>query len=172
MRLLFVVAVLGGVAALRPAPAPVGRRALLGGAAAAFVAQPFAAFAAGDLSDLNLDAPSAPVAMPVGDLDSGGAAPIQMITLGDAAAKKPRTDTPAARIKELEKLGGSATAKEKKELCAAPQHLVARARACGHTSLIASRARAPPNPRPRTPDRARRKRLKTEEMCELLGRGC
>lgn len=124
MRLFFALlsgVALSGVAALSPpARTPVGRRALLGGAAAAFVARPFAAFAAGDLSDLDLDAPSAPVAMPVGDLDSGGGGDgfVKMITLGDAAVKKPRTDTPAARIKELEKLGGSATAKEKKELCA------------------------------------------------------
>ena len=109
-----------------PAPVPAvfaGRRALLAGALVA-LAVPSTALA-GDLSDGDLSAPSA--AQP---LEVATPLTISVMDVAEAGAKK--KTGPAARIKELQAKGGSATDKERKEL----------------------------------------KRLKQEEMCELLGKGC
>ena len=109
-----------------PAPVPAvfaGRRALLAGALVALAAPSTAL--AGDLSDGDLSAPSAAEPLEV-------ATPLTISVMDVAEAGAKKKTGPAARIKELQAKGGSATDKERKEL----------------------------------------KRLKQEEMCELLGKGC
>ena len=100
-----------------------GRRALLAGALVALAAPSTAL--AGDLSDGDLSAPSAAEPLEV-------ATPLTISVMDVAEAGAKKKTGPAARIKELQAKGGSATDKERKEL----------------------------------------KRLKQEEMCELLGKGC
>lgn len=109
-----------------PAPAGfAGRRALLAGALVALAA-PSTAFAEQILKmDDDLSAPAE--AQPI---EEAKPLAISVVSVEEAGAAKKKG--PAARIKELQAKGGSATDKEKKEL----------------------------------------KRLKQEEMCELLGKGC
>jgi len=66
------------------------------------------------LSDLDMDDSSGPVVSSVGDLDAAEPIKIGVVTL-DASGKKPKKDTPANRLKELQ-AKKDLTDKEKKEL--------------------------------------------------------
>lgn len=101
--------------------------------AAALLLSRESASALSDLSMSDLDIGDKPVAAAVGDLsapDVGEPIAVGVVTL-DANGKKPKRDTPASRLKELQ-ARNDLSEKEKKEL----------------------------------------RRLKADEMCEMLGRGC
>jgi len=96
----------------------LGRRAVAAQAASFAAALVLSQQDASALSDLNMGemdiGSSKPAASSVGDIDMGEPIKIGVVTL-DANGKKPKKDTPASRLKELQ-AKGNLTDKEKKEL--------------------------------------------------------
>lgn len=139
----------------------VGQAAL---AATLILSQSASALSDLTMNDLDVGGGSS-VAVSVGDLSASEAEPIKIgvVTL-EAGQKKPKKDTPASRIKELQSKG-SLTDKEKK-VCGRPDNMPY------DPQCIASHDFGSCTCACFFCDMQELRQLKADEMCEMLGRGC